>query len=323
MLKKGTYLDTPEKEYRAWPAINYSSLSRFNESQDHALLDWPAKSYFEEGRAFELLIEDRAKGTAKFAERFFLADAPGAMPEDLAGWIDRKESLNDKYVWCKPDKKTGEVRLNMKSEKMHLWLDACRDHPGQMPMGRDQMEMLDTMVDNFLLCQPFADEISRAAGVYSESSLAEILPACDFQVPIVWYVGQSWDGKKQGKPTRKKALIDCLFETTERMYAFDIKTAATIKQFERNLRDGYWIQEAHYTAGLGSIFPKKEIVWRFLVAPKDAPHVAQPFIADQYSMQEYGIERYYDLCTDYQAWVDAGKPPKGWKELESVKIFFD
>ncbi len=300
MLKAGTYLDTPKKTYHAWSAINYSSLSRFNESQDHALMDWPAKSYFEEGRAFELLIEDRAKGTAKFAERFFLADAPGAMPEDLAGWIDRGEDLNDKYVYTKKNELHGGKK------RLHAWLDACRDHPGQMPMGRDQMEMLNKMVDNFMLCQPFAD-------MGTVDTLADILPACDFQVPIFW-----WAGKM-----KKKGLLDCMLETKECVYVFDIKTAADMKRFEWMLKDKYWIQEAHYTAGLKSIFPKKEIVWRFLVSSKQDPHLSQPFCVDPHTMQEYGMERYYDLCTDYQEWIDAGRLPKGWKELEAVKIFFN
>ena len=83
-LPQGTYLDTTDKEYRAWPAINYSALADFSESQDHALLVREPKSYFEEGTAFELLIEDMATGSKKFDERFFIADAPGQMPDDLA-----------------------------------------------------------------------------------------------------------------------------------------------------------------------------------------------------------------------------------------------
>lgn len=316
-LQAGTYFDTPVKTYREWPATNYSALSKFDESQDHALMEVPAKSYFEFGSAFELLVEDRAKKTKHFDSKFFIADAPGAMPDDLAGWIESDEDLELKY------KLKLDGSRNNQSKRLHAWLDECRDHPGMMPKGVDEIKMLDTMVDNFMLMQPFADEISRSEGVHSELTLSEILPKCEFQVPIIWYVGQSWDGRKQGKPIRKKALIDCLFETTERVYAFDIKTAASIKQFLRNLRDGYWIQQAHYTVGLSSVFGNKEVVWRFLVAPKDAPHVAQPFITDQYTMAEYGMDRYYDLCTNYQAWVDDGRPPKGWKETEAVKIYFN
>lgn len=293
------YRDTSEKEYRKWPAINYSSLSRFSESQDHCLMDWQAKSYFEEGTAFELLIEDRAKGTAKFKERFFLASAPGAMPEDLAGWIEGKEDLEGKYR----RKKDGS--LNMQSARLHAWLFECQDNPGMMPMGKDQVEMLNKMVDNFMLMQPFAD-------IAATETLADILPIADFQVPIVWYVGKM----------RKKALLDCLIELKEKIYIFDIKTTADMKRFPWMLKDKYWVQEMHYTEGLRNIFPKKEIVWRFLVSDKKEPNISQPFCMDQGSFNDMQTE-YHLLCQKYQAWVDDGRPPKGWKNLERVRVFFN
>ena len=306
MLKQGTYLDMPEKEYRALPAINYSSLADFKESQDHALMERVPKSYFEEGTAFELLIEDKAKGSDKFGARFFIANAPGTMPDDLAGWIESGEDLESKYVWCKPDKKTGEVRFNKTYDRRHMWLDECRANPGKMPVGKDRKEMLDKMVDNFLLMQPFAD-----AG--TENPLAEILPIANFQVPIIWYVGKM----------RKKALVDCMIETKKTIYAFDIKTAADIERFEWMLKNKYWIQEAHYSAGLGQIFPDKNIVWRFLVASKAAPYISQPFCVDPFSMSDNGTQAYFDLCTRYFAWVEDGKPPRGWKDLKSVTVYFD
>jgi len=299
-LKQGTYLDTPDKYYREWPAINYSTLADFNESQDHALMKKEAKSYFEEGTAFELLIEDQAKGSDKFGERFFLSTAPGAMPEDLAGWINRDEPLDDKYRLTK----TGE--RNKQSDRLHAWLDSCRDNPGKMPVGIDQKEMLDKMVVNFMAMQPFSDGGNPV-------TMAEILPAADFQVPIVWYSGRQ----------RKKALIDMYLETDLRIYAFDTKTAADMKRFSWMLKDKYWIQEVHYTDGLQAIFPDKEIVWRFVVASKAEPYLSQPYRVDPYSLSSGGVSAYHELCERYQAWINEGKPPKGWKELEKVRIFFE
>ena len=298
-LQTGTYIDTPVKEYRSWPAINYSALADFYESQDHALMERPAKSYFEEGTAFELMIEDSAKGTKKFDERFFVADAPGTMPEGLAEWIERGESLSDKYRYNK------DGTLNKQSKRLHAWLDECQRNPGKMPMGKDRFEMLEKMVNNFMLMQPFVD-------VGTENTLSEILGIAHFQVPIVWYVGK----------LRKKALVDCMIETEERIYAFDIKTAADIKRFVWMLKDKYWIQDCHYSAGLGTVFPGKEIVWRFLVASKAAPYISQTF---KISEGSYDSTRgkYFELCTQYQEWIDDGKPPRGWKDLKTVPIFFD
>lgn len=306
MFETGTYFDCDVKTYRAWLAINYSSLSRFADSPDHALMDVPAKSYFEFGNAFELLVEDRAKGSKKFDERFFACDAPGDMPDDLAGWIERKEDLSTKYRLKKDgDRHAGAARK-------HEWLDACQDNPGIMPKGRDEIAQLKKMVDNFMKMQPFSDELSRQHGVYSEAPLSEILPIAEFQVPIIWHVGRMM----------KKALIDCMVETESTIYVFDIKTAADMKRFFWMLREKYWIQEVHYSAGLKLIFKDKEIVWRFLVSSKAEPYISQPFCVDPMRMDDCS-GRYNDLCTEYQAWIDDGKPPKGWKELEKVGIYFN
>lgn len=298
-MKEGIYFDMPEKEYRKLPAQNYSSLADFNESQDHALIVKPGKSYFEEGTAFELLIEDRAKGSNKFAERFFLADAPGDMPDDLAGWIDNKEDLRMKYRL----KNDGE--RNNQSKRLHAWLDECQKHLGKMPMGTDQVEMLGKMVNNFMAMKPLED-----IGV--EETLEQILPIAHFQVPIVWYVGKM----------RKKALIDCMVVTDTAVYVGDIKTAANIKKFFQMARERYWLQEVHYTSGLGRLYPGKDIHWRFLIAPKAEPWVAEPSCMDKTST-DMAWGRYSALCEDYQEWLDDGRPPKGWKSLETFKVYFN
>lgn len=298
-MKEGIFFDMSEKDYRKTPAQNYSSLADFNISQDHALLTKPGKSYFEEGTAFELLVEDRAKGSTKFAERFFLADAEGAMPEKLAGWIEGKEDLNTKY------KLKIDGGRNNQSKRLHAWLDECRDNPGMMPMGTDQMEMLGKMVDNFMVMEPLGD-----IGV--KETLEEILPVAHFQVPIFWYVGKML----------KKALIDCMVETDTAVYVFDIKTAANIKKFFQMARERYWVQEVHYSSGLGRLFPRKDIHWRFLVAPKDEPWVAEPSCMDKIST-DMAWGRYSNLCENYQEWVDDGRLPKGWKGLETFKVYFN
>jgi len=291
-MKKGTYLDTDEKTYRAWPGINYSSLSRFSESQDHCLMPWPAKSYYEEGTAFELLIEDRAKGTAKFAERFFLADAPGAMPDGLAGWIDEGKDLGNLYTY------TQKGELHGGKKRLHAWLDACRDHPGMMPMGKDQMVMLNKMVDNFMLMELYGHPLSK------------ILAIADFQVPIIW----------EASGIKKKALVDVLIQTKDKTYAFDIKTAADIYRFKSMLRNKYWIQDVHYSEGVAMVC-NNPMPFMFLVSSKAEPFLAQPFGVDPDS-REYAKQEYAELCNRFVEWDESGRPAKGWKGYEEIRIYF-
>lgn len=292
-MEKGTYLDTPIKEYRAWPGISYSRLAAFNESQDHALVEVPAKSFFEFGNAFELIIEDKAKGTNKFSGIFFICNAPGTMPADLAEWIKSGEDLNSKY------RLTNSGERNKQSKRLHAWLDECQANPGKMPMGKDEVEMLKIMTDNFMKMEVFGHPLS------------DILPSADFQVPIVWYHGKM----------RKKALIDCMVEVGQNLFAFDIKTAADMKRFGWMFKDKYWIQEVHYSAGLRSIFPDHEIDWLFLVSSKQNPYISQSFCLDGRS-RENAEDVYSALCKNFDEWNSDGRPPKGWLGLEEIKVWF-
>ena len=121
---------------------------------------------------------------------------------------------------------------------------------------------------------------------------------------------------------RKKALVDCIVITETAVYIFDIKTAATWKKFRASLAERYWVQEIHYSSGIGRIFPGKDIHWRFLVAPKAEPWVAQPSCIDATSVDNAWFA-YQELCERYQGWIDDGRPAKGWKELETVKLWFN
>jgi len=297
-LEQGTYIDTPTDEYRSWPALNYSSLADFNESQDHALIEKPPKSYFEEGNAFELMIEDQAKGSDKFGEKFFVADAPGAMPDDLAEWIKLGEDLSSKYRYNK------DGSLNKQSKRLHAWLDECQRNPGKMPVGKDRKEMLDKMVHNFMIMQPFVD-------IGTENTMEEILSVSYFQVPIVWYTGK----------LRKKALIDFLVITDHSVYAFDIKTTADLKKFSYMVKDKYWLQEIHYSSGLKQIFPDKNIIWRFVASSKAVPYLSQPFSVYPDNLNDVCSLEYRRLCNDYAAWMEEGKPPKGWKEHQTIRVY--
>lgn len=291
-MKTGTYFDTSEKEYRKWDALNYSRLAAFAESQDHALLEIGPKSYFEMGKAFELLVEDRAKGTNKFGERFFVCDAEGDMPDGLAGWIENKDLLGAMYKL----KKDGT--RNDRSKRLHSWLDACRDHPGAMPKGKDEMDKLNIMVNNFMKLE-----------VYGHP-LEELLRVAEFQVPLHWTVNG----------IKKKALVDVLLETKSSTYVFDMKSAANMHQFKKMLRGKYWIQSVH-SEGVAEVC-KDPMPFVFLVSSKQEPYLAQSFGLEIES-RWYAEAEYMELCKRFVEWEAAGCPPRGWKEYEEVKVYFN
>ncbi len=72
------------ENYRAFPGLNYSFLADYRESEEKAAKGTGPKSFFETGKAFESIIEDRATGSTLFADRYFVANVTGTMPEKLS-----------------------------------------------------------------------------------------------------------------------------------------------------------------------------------------------------------------------------------------------
>jgi len=295
-VKPGVYYDMPEAEYRALPRLNYSLLADFNQSQDHALQVRQNQSYFEFGKAFELVIQDISKDTRLFYDRFFVSQIRGEMPKGVAEWIESEADLSNKYNLNK-DGSRSKV-----SARLHEWLDACIDNPGKMPMSQIEYDQLCIMAWNFLDMH-----------IYGHP-LYEILPVAEFQVPIVWEING----------IAKKALVDVLIETDLKTYTFDIKTSVSLSNhftnFKKMLRSRYWIQDIHYSEGIKATC-KNPMPFMFLVSSKSEPFLAQPFGLDPDSRID-AEQAYSSLCYDFAEWDKSGRPPKGWKEYEEIKLYF-
>jgi len=278
-----------EAEYRADPAFNYSLLAAFNDSQDHALMKIPPKTVFEQGKAFERLLQDRIQGTDYFHERYFDCDVEGDMPKDMPLWFENGDDLTKKYVY----KDNGDRHGTYKTR--HAYLDVCLKNPGKLPVGIKDRKMFGQMINNMLNCELFG------------TTVKEILTEAEWQVPIFW----------ETNGIKKKALKDCQIKTPQKKITLDIKTAATIAQFLQMARKKYWIQDIHYTEDDG----ENAIPLVFLVAPKDEPWLAQPWMQDKESRQIAKIE-YEALCDRFAKWDEAGRPAQGWKPMGYFKPYF-
>jgi len=289
---KGIFPEMSVKEYRAADGLNYSLLADFKESQDHALKEREPKSYFEFGTAFELLVQDYATGTNHFKERFFLTTARGEMPSNIAEWVETGIDLSDKYNLNKDGSRSKT------SKRLHAWLDDCVENPGLMPMSQDEFAKISIMLENFWKME-----------VYGHN-LRDLLAVADFQVPIFWEM----------HGIKKKGLLDVLILTDDKTYPFDIKTTANIPQFVTMYRKKYSIQDLHYTEGVQVVLGESEPMM-FLASSKEDPFLAQPFGMDSES-RGWAIEKYHELCHNCNDWIQAGKPAKGWKSFESIKIYY-
>jgi hypothetical protein len=289
-----------EKEYRAAPGINYSLIADYASSPDRALMGHEPKSYFDFGNIFEIRLQDKITGENLFQDKYFVADLKGNIPDKLCKWLEDDTDLQECYTY----NKDGKTRSG-KCKNIHAWLDACLENPGKHPVSQDVMAQIDLMISNMLKIELFG------------AKLTDILVPenVQFQVPVFWESGT----------IKKKALIDIValvrMQGENINLLFDIKTTANHTQFKRMFRAKYWIQNIHYVEGstikLGATYPKMI----FLAASKEEPYIAQPYELETGSTAIEILSRYKELCEDVSLWVAQGKPKRGWRPLESIKIF--
>ena len=290
-------MNMTEQEYREAPGLNYSLLADFADSPDKALMEREPKSYFEVGKIFETLFQDEIQGTNRFSETYFVADLSGTIPEKIVKWLDEGSDLESCYVYNKDGVTKSKTYKNV-----HAWLDACLEFPGKRPVSQDMMAQAKAMVANMCKVELF--------GI----PLVTILRSAQFQVPIFW----------QSNGIQKKALLDIVadveMEGVKSKMVFDLKSSADLPKFKSMMRSRYFWQDAHYLEGayhnFGSVYPNMI----FLAASKAEPWIAQPFEMAEDSRNH--VQNKYDhLCEEFQKWDATGRPKKGWKPMEEIKIY--
>jgi hypothetical protein len=297
------------REYFDTTALSSGNLADFSIAPDMVLLDKEDKPCFAEGRAFELMIEDRAKGSSLFGESFFVSDIEGAVPNNLLKWI-ADDDLDDHYVYTK----SGD--LSKTHSARHQWLDACKANSGRTPLSKDTYEQLKTMIDNVWKAE--ANILDVATKEYHRVKAGTLLEHGSFQVPYYW----EYQGHK------KKALFDVIsfmnFNGSVQAIHIDIKKTANYHQFKNFFRNKYWVQDRHYTEGMLHLAEEKKILSEpfmlFLSASMEKPNLAQCFRLDDESI-EYADDVYSILCDDYAEWEKQGKQPRGWREQEAIRIY--
>ena len=277
---------TTEAEYRQHPGLNYSKLSPFYESQDHALLRTPPKSIFETGHIFEDMVQDACKGTNLFNQRYFVCSVNGKTPDELKQWIESGHNLESEIIY------KGDGTRNNTYKTKHAFLDACLDNPGKYPITQYDSDMLCIMRDNLLSAEVFG------------STAWEMLSDSMFQVPIVW----------ENHGIIKKALFDAVYIDPSYVICFDIKSSENQKTFNRFAREKYWIQKEHYSEG--ATFEWGQVDgFCFLAGYKEDPFLCEP-------VQIKGDKSYdYEtLCDDYMKWARENKPQKGYLPMRDIWV---
>lgn len=130
----------------------------------------------------------------------------------------------------------------------------------------------------------------------------------------------------------KKALPDCMIEYEGFGPMVDIKWSATLPNFAKRLRSGYWIQDQHYQEGVRSLGLKSVPMLFVVGAPgdKSTPPTVTAFMADP-GKRCTGHERcfcevcrrtrYGQVSQVYYDWEKSGRAARGFLEPAKERVW--
>lgn len=283
-----------EKKYRAAPDLNYSLLADFNEAPDVALMKKKPKGYFEIGKIFEAYFEDEIMGTKLLLKKYYFSEIDKDLPDKIVEEI--RCGVTPMIVY----NKDGVTPAGNK--KVYNWFASeIQDNDGKMPIPVSVQNLARRGTRNLLDCK------------IDDTKIRDLIDHCDtveFQVPIFW---------KTGSGLHKKMLADMVLDHKDYTACFDIKTAASFKEFRWMFKDRYWIQERHYSEGLESKHGEKVYPGGMLfpVVSKQAPFLGKIF-AGSLKFQDQRQKDYRSICMKCQKWIDAGKYSFGSKDMEYI-----
>lgn len=302
-------------KYFKHPGLNSSLLGAFAEDPLVAIQKSKSKSYFEEGKAFERLFQDKITGSSRFSERFYVCEDI-KIPESYIDVFKSSKPLTEFFVF------TQKGEFNKQKDSLHevlyqSLLDELYFSNGvrRYPIPLSDYKAMELSIDR-LMNMP----IELFNGV--EFILKDLIDGNTlFQYPIYWKSGE----------IEKKALFDMItffeYDGHGWVLPLDLKFMANLSgmyQMFRRTKDKYCIQSAHYSEGLWFVeeFEGLRIYEQmpFIVATKTDPYYVQPFMMQPDSI-DYVLEDYRQLCYDCKKWLDEGKPTTGIKKTAKVKIW--
>lgn len=284
-----------EKQYRAYPALNYSMLADFNISPATALMQKKEKWYFIVGKAFERLLQDYTTGGKIFSQTFFYDPSlPESVPTNIIDIICGMAGYGDLRL-----KKNGEPYAGQ--EDVKAWIDAFIDANGLVPVNAKTMADLEKMVASICDCE------------FKGQKLFDLFAAAEWQVPHIW---------TDHNGIEKKCLFDCVVKCNwygeQTAFAIDVKSAASIANFRSFARSRYVWQNYHYVAGLQD---RHHVIFPFLVFAVCS--TSEPFVSQCFTIRENDAaeEKYHEICGDCHKWMQSGKPVITWKKEEEINVW--
>jgi len=295
--------------------IGSSLLATFIDHPDKAGREVKPTGFMEMGRMYEDLIEQEVTGSTLFTDKYFRSDID--LSANCAAWktilpimeadeVDPAE-IEKAYIWTKKDKK-GQRRLNATHGKLHDALDDIKANGFKRLIPACMGRSLDAMLVNF----------KRAK--LDGTNLFDILRSlgAKFQVEHFWE-------NENGAKCRMKSDIELFWMVGDQKHGMCIDLKATSKwsQFIQNWKRSYIWQYVHYSAGFERYCRENFITphpMLYLVAESSAPWLVNTWELSEEDAA-FLTPKYNQSLAECQAWIDAGRPVKGYREKRVVNRF--
>ena len=299
---------------------------------DRAIADVKPSSFMETGKIFEDLVEETFGGEEFFWNKYFKSDLK-TFPEtdsektglkNILQMLEDERALQDDiengYVYTKPDK-AGNVKLNDKYINRHRCLDQIKAHGYRRPIIAPIWEKIEIMLERF---KSFPFEF-RGNTFSIETWITEYYAAALFQVDYFW--------SSDGASCRAKFDMIWIVEIEDIVYAipFDLKVTADDVQgeksfgaFVRNWRQKYIWQSKHYHEGFqlwcaeNGYVPHDTI--HYLIQESEYPQITNCWALEAWELTALDAP-YRQALPVIQAWIDAGKPVKGYMTQINVNRY--
>lgn len=290
------------------PGLSSGQLAKYwnrgNYSPDMALIETTPKAIFTTGHAFEALCYDLSHpGSETFFADFFISEQTGNLPDCIARVIEEKPIEKQAEALEKLIKLTKAGVPNKTHKTRHAYIDECLANPGKMPVSNTDYGMLLDLAKKMQVVPLPPDHLLTGWTV------GDVMEKAEWQVPIYWEA-----------PMPKKALIDCLLRFKDVSFIFDLKWTSGFSQIVKSIGSRLWIQDVHYQEAVSMKFGVPCEPMTFIVGSGEEPGLCQIYRTNQEN-RSLLIREYENLCQSYQAWLDAGRPPKGYLEAREVKVW--
>jgi len=276
------------------------------------------------GKQFEDLVEQEYSGKPVFDNKYFISDISkipeyrGETPDvmQILHILDSdniEEEVKRGYIWnTKPDKKSGQPKLNKTYKQRHSCLDQIIAHDYRRPIPAPLWKKLQIMLERFRNYPFSISGMVHSLHDWMTNSNIDV----EFQVEYFW---------KHDCDAECRAKFDMILTwkiNGDRVaLLFDLKVTQKRSKFEQFWRDKYVWQAKHYLEGFKKWCAENNyipipLMW-FLIQENEEPYITSARALSPKAFNNMTIS-YNEAVFEIWEWIKAGKPIRGYMPQQIV-----